>query len=276
MSHPLHVRYWPLAEWMPVFEIYAQVLATFVRDLTSFETRTFDVDKTNPQAVLNAADRNILAPTVGLCGEIVLQIYIPATTARHKRFADAFAMSSCTYGELHLQLRFLREALEDDLANLAILYVPPNQGQYYYAGAAVLGASVSAQFSALAFDIEEAAKCLGLGRLTACVFHLMRVMEVGVQAFGDKIGVPLLDSRNVEKNWHNILEEADKKIGALAKGDPQKQPLSELSALLGAVKIAWRNEVMHPKASYTEEEAINIMNATKAFMGKLADLLAAP
>jgi hypothetical protein len=98
-------------------------------------------------------------------------------------------------------------------------------------------------------------------------------MEVGVQEFGAKLGVSLLDEKNVEKNWHNILEEADRAIKQIPKSEPQKPALAELSALLSAVKLAWRNEVMHPKASYDAEEAENVFLAVKGFMGHLAVLV---
>ena len=49
-------------------------------------------------------------------------------------------------------------------------------------------------------DIAEAGKCLGVGRPTASVFHLMRVMEIGVPRFGDVLGVKLADEKNLAKH----------------------------------------------------------------------------
>jgi hypothetical protein len=100
----------------------------------------------------------------------------------------------------------------------------------------------------------------------------MRVMEIGVQQFGDRLGVTLLDKHSQEKSWHNILEEVDKALKALPPSEPAKANLAELSASLYAVKLAWRNEVMHPKASYSADEAENVWLATKAYMGQLAAL----
>jgi hypothetical protein len=110
---------------------------------------------------------------------------------------------------------------------------------------------------------------MGSGRYTASVFHLMRVVEVGVQEFGTTLGVQFTDT----KNWHNILEESDKAIKGLDRNHPGKSQMAEISALLGAVKLAWRNEVMHPKASYDAEEAENVLATSRAFMVKLAKLL---
>jgi hypothetical protein len=49
--------------------------------------------------------------------------------------------------------------------------------------------------------------------------------------------------------------------------------LSQASANLYAVKLAWRNEVMHPKDTYTLEEAHNLIGQVKIFMGHLATIL---
>ena len=42
------------------------------------------------------------------------------------------------------------------------------------------------------------------------------------------------------------------------------------------VKQAWRNDVMHPKKTYTEEEAKAAFSAVKSFMHHLSDLIEAP
>ena len=107
-----------------------------------------------------------------------------------------------------------------------------------------------------------------MGRGTACVFHLMRIMEVGVQELGKNLGVSLVD----EKNWQNILDEVDKAIRALPK-DARRVTMSQASANLYAVKLAWRNEVMHPNDKYTLEEAKTLILLAKSFMGQLATIV---
>ncbi len=77
--------------------------------------------------------------------------------------------------------------------------MPPSQGQHFYAGANLLGEAVQERFPSLATDIDEAGKCFATGRFTATVFHLMRVMEVGVQEFCEALGVVLIDKRGAER-----------------------------------------------------------------------------
>ena len=66
---------------------------------------------------------------------------------------------------------------------------------YYRPAEPLFGAAVEAKFPEMSEDISEAGKCLALNRATASVFHLMRIMEIAVQRFGDKIGVALAKTR---------------------------------------------------------------------------------
>jgi hypothetical protein len=108
-----------------------------------------------------------------------------------------------------------------------------------------------------------------LGRPTASVFHLMRVMERGLQQFGKTIGVLFAD----DKNWQNILDEINKKIKAMDHKLPETKNYAALASYLYNVKIAWRNEVMHPKQTYTLDEAKKIFDCVDVFLRELATIL---
>jgi len=108
-----------------------------------------------------------------------------------------------------------------------------------------------------------------LRRPTSAVFHLMRIMELGVQSFGAKLGISLVQ----EKNWQNILDEVNKSIRARDHKLPETKQYAEATSHLYNVKVAWRNEVMHPKQTYTDEEAGKIFNNVNTFIGDLADLI---
>jgi hypothetical protein len=101
----------------------------------------------------------------------------------------------------------------------------------------------------------------------------MRIMEFAVQHLGTKLGISLV----AEKNWANILDQVDKTVKALpTKNSNQKAKrnrFSEASAHLRMVKDAWRNDVMHPKETYTDEEAERVFRNVKDFMVHLATKL---
>jgi HEPN domain-containing protein len=121
-------------------------------------------------------------------------------------------------------------------------------------------------------DIEEAAKALALQRPTACVFHLMRAMEIAVKRLGKRVGV-----QNVDKEWGKILSDIGKGIEAMPfKTEAEKRKRnrwSEVHTHLYHVKQAWRNDTMHPKQTYTREQAHEVFQACRVFMDRLADLV---
>jgi hypothetical protein len=159
-----------------------------------------------------------------------------------------------------------------ELADSLFLLVPSEKSSYFQ-DEPLWGAEVADKFPKLVEDIQEAGKCFATARYTACVFHLMRVMEGAVQFLGGKLNINLVR----EKNWHNILDEVDKAIKNMnPKNSRQKavrNKYSAASAYLRMVKDAWRNDVMHPKATYTEEEVERIFYNVQDFMIHLATKL---
>ena len=142
------------------------------------------------------------------------------------------------------------------------LYRVPNQ----------FGEKVSNRFPKAVIDIEEAAKCLAFDRATACVFHLMRVLEIGLQELATDLGLAKID-----ENWQTLLDNIRGKIKNLplttqVEKDYQSDR-QEVVAHLQAVKDAWRNDVMHPRDHYDPNQALDIFNHTRPLMQKLAALL---
>jgi hypothetical protein len=97
----------------------------------------------------------------------------------------------------------------------------------------------------------------------------MRVMEVAVQEFGRALGIALTK----EKNWQNILDEVNKAIRSLRTKDARTIALSQAAGHLYNVKVAWRNPTMHPKITYTPEEAADLILTVKAFMAELVQAI---
>jgi len=118
-------------------------------------------------------------------------------------------------------------------------------------------------------DISEAGKCLSLNRPTASVFHLMRVMELAVQRFGNELSVTLV----TEKNWQVILDQINAAIRKLDAKQPKTKSYAQATSHLYNVKVAWRNEVMHPKQTYTFEEAKAIFDNVRTFVCDLETIL---
>jgi hypothetical protein len=134
------------------------------------------------------------------------------------------------------------------------------------------GSVVTDKFPSAAEDIAEAAWCLALSRNTAAIFHLMRAMEIAVHAIGVKFNVSVIDKNNIDLEWGKILANLKAPIEALPRG-ADRDSWSEVLTLLYHVKQTWRNSTMHPKQTYTDDEAATAYESVKSFMHQLSALV---
>lgn len=144
----------------------------------------------------------------------------------------------------------------------------------YYQANDLFGPDVSTKFPAANEDIYEAGNCLAFEEGTACVFHLMRALELGLAAFATKLGATITD----DMDWGKILAALDEEIKKLPNKTSAEQAwrneLSEVRSNLWHVKQAWRHPMAHAvkKQTYTPEQARQVFEAVKAFMSHLASI----
>lgn len=121
-------------------------------------------------------------------------------------------------------------------------------------------------------DVEEAGKCLALGRHTAAVVHTMRILEFGLAALGREFSV----STN-RATWHRIIEQIHDAIEAksLALGGSWSDQTfySGAATQMTFFKDAWRNHVMHGRVTFDEETAPPVIEYVRRFMSDLATKL---
>lgn len=128
------------------------------------------------------------------------------------------------------------------------------------------------KFQASQYDLDEAGKSLALGRGTAAVFHVMRIMETGLRAVHNCLGLTAPFANN-DRSWGAILKRI-RDDGITPRGGPKKWAehdlFQEMYARLDAVKDAWRNPTMHVEIKYTPDEATYVFSTARGFMSKLA------
>ncbi len=138
-----------------------------------------------------------------------------------------------------------------------------------------LGEEVVSKIAELREDAEEAGNCFALGRYTATVFHLMRIMETMVQKLAEELKVTHKDGSPLKaktEDWYQIELAIARAANAMPKGD-LKDKRSGALASLSAVRVGWRNPTMHPKQTYTDEEARILIDSVKLFVKNVSDLL---
>jgi hypothetical protein len=142
-------------------------------------------------------------------------------------------------------------------------------------GGELFGPDVASKFSTVGvFEIDEAGKCLAVGRSTACVFHLMRVMEVGVRAASACLGIAD-PAKGADRNWGFMLRKFKEDMDRRNKSRPplwalpsDSQFFDEVYVSLDAVRNVWRNPTMHVESKYTVEEAEHIFASVRGFLKK--------
>ena len=170
--------------------------------------------------------------------------------------------------DLYRDISDLRSRIEDQLKGRYFLFISPSLVQYYEQKQ-LFGQEVANAFPKAIDDIEGAGKCLAVGQGTACVMHLMRVMEVGLKALAKSLKIDYAPS------WDGYLNKIQSKIDTKRKTKGVKWKRDEkfyrdVSGDLVSVKHAWRNPSMHVDRRYSTEEAEEIFKTVKAFMCKLA------
>jgi hypothetical protein len=193
-----------------------------------------------------------------------------ATCERIDRLLKA---GGANYEEAKALFNDLDSRLVDELDARHFLAIEPNKTQLLV-GPIQFGAEVASAFPSAVTDIEEAAKCLALARGTACVFHLMRILECALRTLAASLNDPDLDPHR-NPSWDTILRKCRAELARpLAQRSPEwkrdDQFYSAVTERLMAVKDAWRNPTMHVEKKYTEEEAEDTWNATRAFMRQVA------
>lgn len=97
-------------------------------------------------------------------------------------------------------------------------------------------------------DWKEAGKCLAFQLFTACGFHLLRSIEGAL--------VEYYRGLTGGKNLLGICQEKDRSFGKYIKYIEEAKASEKIIAVLTQIKELYRNPLMHPEDTLTENEAI--------------------
>jgi hypothetical protein len=213
----------------------------YVQRLTSDLDRAFDVDS------LSASLDALLTLHQRACG------FDPERTNLYQ-FAMAFSS--------------FRQLLENDLSSILLLTVPPETAAFYRS-TSYFGEEAQAAFPSAQSDMVDACTCYALGLNTACVFHVMRVLEVGLQALAKDVGVAWTPDP-----WGQNLKNIEEAVQALHRTHPKKAFYSDCCTEFKYIKDAWRNVIMHLSYSYDEKDAKRILEHSRNLLKTIAKKLA--
>ena len=174
--------------------------------------------------------------------------------------------------------RRVRDCLLHELMNHNFIHISPQEADLYTHPEKWFPETL-VSFPSATGEVEEACKCYGLERYTACVFHSMAILQVGLFTLACEVGIALKFPIELA-GWGDILRAIQDKIkpyANLPRGDSLREKYdnlySDCAAQFGFFKDAWRNHVDHNREVYDPDSAHSILMHVRHFMEKLSTRL---
>jgi hypothetical protein len=163
-------------------------------------------------------------------------------------------------------LEYLLKTVRGEVDARPMFIMPPGAVDLLEQRAPAFGPEVQDAFPSSENDVAEAARCLAMQRYTACVTHLMRALEVPLDALARSCGV------EAKSNWNKLLNDIEAKIRERRsdRNAVAEQWMAEAATQFRFIKNAWRNHAMHARGSYDEAQARDIYGSGRGFLQQRA------
>jgi hypothetical protein len=183
------------------------------------------------------------------------------------------------------KMRALQRLIVQKMMELKFAYIPsPNDK--YFEQQYLFGEKVDLRLEEARQEIKDSGNCFAAELYTACVFHLIRILEHGLRSIANATNVVITDKKQVIPleygDWNKVLDAIDGKITAAralpnnaAKGDLIKR-YSEASDRLMWARDQWRNDIAHTRTRFSLDGAKDVFERTKSLMQFLAETLDKP
>lgn len=199
---------------------------------------------------------------------------LPNSAALAKRLMNELAKGNYFTSGVFAASQFeLIRRITDEMKTSAVyLRLEGDEGKYF-AGKALSWGDAPTRFS-VQDEIDEGMKCYALGRYPASVFHMMRALEIGLNALADELGVTF-----EHRNWENVIADIEAELIRIEKApnvppDPHRKErlhfYGEAARHFRFLKEAWRNYAMHVKETHDDGTARSVVLHVSEFMRQLA------
>lgn len=174
-----------------------------------------------------------------------------------------------TYSDLLNDLDALDISFSSELREELIFRLPSGRKDYFEKDD-LFGQEVASAFPSSIDNIRNAGTCFAIEQWDACVFHLMRVLEHGIQVLATKFSVPFNNT-----SWNTIIEQIERGVRGMnssfgADWKEQQKFCSAAASQFMFLKDAWRNHIMHLSDVYDEGKALSVFRHVKELMQTLA------
>src|SRR5262245_12085022 len=176
-------------------------MASYVSARSSSESIGEEKPFFHEDSRLEQPDRNFVRRRLDLLAEHLTVLGADVTEVSVADALKSIDTAWANWGTVRDEFSGIQKILRRELSLKTVLVLQAQDIYYYAPKKPLFGGDFADKFKTMgAFELDEAAKCFALGRPTACVFHLMRIMEIGIRALANSLQIPD-PAKPAEKNW---------------------------------------------------------------------------
>jgi len=184
-----------------------------------------------------------------------------------------------TIENIAFEAKAMLQAIQGDLARRYFTFVP-NEKAKIVRFAEQNWANVLRSFPGVKHDAIEASHCYSLARNPACIFHSMRIAEVGLRILASKMRPKIKLHQHIDyANWGTILNALKRQLEIILNQPRSRSRQARLEFYSRAadkceyMNNLWRREVSHAREGreYPDIEALQALTYTREFMETLAE-----
>jgi hypothetical protein len=173
--------------------------------------------------------------------------------------------------EIQIRLTQLCSIVESELQSRLFFHMPTDRSDFWDRQW-LTDTVIYTHFPKAHEEFQNAGRCYSYGEPTACVFHLMRVIDSGLRLVYASLGEQY-DARNWDGIAKKIESGMSKKYQDKTEDWREREPFySGVLTDIRSIGRAHRNPALHDiERKYTDAEAKYLIDITKAFMVHLAE-----
>jgi hypothetical protein len=264
VEHDANHFYWAMYHLRELKRLVDEAIDDPDRGATEIPTKT-EADRT----------RRLLKRIENSCDPVVFNSVLERIDLKFNRHEPLLqpvgGQQRFTLQELSFQLGEVTEGMARILGDNKFVIIPSADATFFD-NYLIFGFDVASRFPAANKEIIAGGTCYVTGCYSACVFHLMRAVELGARIMvkalkvqqhllnkGRRIPVELCD-------WGTLISALDKGVEQLSQGtrmsNRKKDNFEFYNHAVGSFrnfKDAWRNNVSHMRKTYQQREAKDVL-----------------
>jgi hypothetical protein len=216
-------------------------------------------DVSRDMLLLNTQKYNEIARWLNEMEQGCISIGLARTAKQIRAVLDACSSGKCTPARFQSLVKPITGLLVQELSEFVFLAVPRNRVGFFQVplGKKVPGADEAVR------EFHAARRCLGLGEPTACVLHLVRVIDFGAKAVATSLGLNTegLTVGVIAAEIQNLVRSLTK---SRACSSEVEQFYNALVMDLRTFVRAYRNPVVHGFQVFTDQHWRRTPHSNKA------------